>query len=83
MPDAYGPRMTGPFPAPQMPPRYIPRCRHCGFQGPPYIIKKTSAAGWVMFVLLLIVFFPACWVGVVYFKDSYAACAQCGIRMGY
>lgn len=61
----------GPGPAPGV---YCPYCR---MQVAPVMLQRVSAAGWVVFALLLFFCVPLCWIGVL-MKESYTACGQCG-----
>ncbi len=52
------------------------RCSHCGSVVPPITQRRTSKGGWVALVILLILFFPICWIGLLQ-KESYQICGQC------
>jgi hypothetical protein len=56
-------------------------CPFCQTHRPPEVNSKISAAGWVIFVVLLICCFPACFIGL-FIKEDYRVCSQCGIRLG-
>lgn len=56
-------------------------CPYCGSQIRPVLKSEISAGGWVIFVILLLVFFPLCWLGLLV-KDKYRTCRSCGIRLG-
>lgn len=68
-------------PVKSTPPKLKMKCYHCGYKGVPEIHHKISTGGWVTFVVLLLVFFPLCWIGLLIKKDIYV-CAGCGIEMG-
>ncbi len=51
-------------------------CRVCGYNGRPYIERKVSTVGWAVFVALLVLFFPLCWIAV-FIKEDVAKCANC------
>jgi hypothetical protein len=51
-------------------------CRVCGYNGRPYIERKVSTTGWAVFVALLVLFFPLCWIAV-FIKEDVAKCANC------
>lgn len=76
-----------PQPAPVMPqqiyiqngPVYAYRCRYCHSYLPPLTGRRTSTGGWITFAILLVFFFPLCWIGFL-FKQNYRVCGQCGIR---
>ncbi len=53
-------------------------CPYCKAKAPPFIRSKVSAAGWVFFVVVLILFFPLCWIGLL-IRDNYYVCARCGM----
>lgn len=57
------------------------RCPYCDTPAPPEIRTKVSGGGWVVFVVLLLVFFPLCWVGLL-MKDEYRTCYDCGVKLG-
>ena len=74
-------------PAPLYRPQAVPvtsygyRCPNCGTQNFPYIERKISAAGWIVFAVLLVMFFPLFWVGFL-IKEDVKICPVCGIRVG-
>ena len=39
-------------------------------------VKKVSSSGWIVFVILLIFFFPLAWVGLLIKKNVYF-CLSC------
>ncbi|MDQ3798317.1 MAG: hypothetical protein M3384_02605, partial [Acidobacteriota bacterium] len=41
------------------------RCPRCGTQNLPHIERKISTAGWVVFAVLLVVFLPLFWIGLL------------------
>ena len=53
-------------------------CPYCKAKAPPFVRSKVSAAGWVFFVVVLILFFPLCWIGL-FIRDDYYVCARCGM----
>jgi hypothetical protein len=55
-------------------------CPYCGNHAPAIVNSKTATAGWVIFVVLLIIFFPLCWIGF-FFQEQYYVCARCGSRI--
>lgn len=57
------------------------QCPHCSTTQPPRVEEKTSAAGWVLFVALLFVCLPLCWLGILV-KESYKVCNGCGSKLG-
>jgi hypothetical protein len=54
-------------------------CPNCRSSLPPIINTRISTGGWVTFAILLVLFFPLCWVGL-FSKTSYRYCGQCGIK---
>lgn len=59
--------------------RYV-ECSRCGSTAEPYQTTVISDGGWVMFVILLILFFPLCWIGLLMTETRYT-CADCGARL--
>lgn len=39
--------------------------------------KKITTGGWVTFVILLLLFFPLCWIGLL-MRSSHIHCLDCG-----
>ncbi|HOV27974.1 MAG TPA: LITAF-like zinc ribbon domain-containing protein [Pseudobacteroides sp.] len=60
------------------------RCVHCGTEAMPYIKKRVSAGGWVMFIVLLLFCIPLCWLPFVIdaFKEEERFCRGCGLKLG-
>jgi lipopolysaccharide-induced tumor necrosis factor-alpha factor len=60
------------------------RCPFCGHQGPPSTNKKISAAGWILFAVLLMFCIPLCWLPFVVdgCKEEERRCLGCGSRVG-
>ncbi len=56
-------------------------CPYCHYTGPARIGQKIATAGWVFFGVVLILFFPLCWIGLL-MKNNYYACGRCGIALG-
>jgi hypothetical protein len=67
-----------PTPAPA--PAY--QCPRCGSVVPPITKRRVSKGGWAAFVILLILFFPLCWVGLVFQRESYQVCGHCNCELG-
>jgi hypothetical protein len=57
------------------------RCPRCGTQNFPHMVKKISAAGWIVFAVLLVTFFPLFWLGFL-IKEDVKICSMCSIRVG-
>jgi hypothetical protein len=51
-------------------------CPQCGGQMALSPVKKVSSSGWIVFVILLIFFFPLAWVGLLIKKNVYF-CLSC------
>lgn len=47
----------------------------------PITRKKTSGAGWAVFVILIFVCFVLCWVGLLIGEEE-RKCGACGSRVG-
>ena len=54
-------------------------CPYCRSPYPPLTGTRISTGGWVTFGILLVFFFPMCWLGLL-FKTPYQYCGQCGAR---
>lgn len=54
-------------------------CPYCRSPMPPLTSTRVSTGGWVTFVVLLLLFFPLCWIGF-FSKTSYQYCGQCGVK---
>jgi hypothetical protein len=54
------------------------RCPFCGCQQWPVVVSVVSIHGWIAFAILLLVFFPLCWVGL-FFTTTRRRCRVCGI----
>lgn len=55
------------------------RCPRCASQLLPKIERKVSAAGWVTFAVLMVMFFPLFWVGLL-IKEEYRVCPVCKLK---
>jgi hypothetical protein len=56
-------------------------CPSCGEDTPPIIRRKVSPAGWVTFVVLLLLCLPLFWIGLLMTK-GHLYCYGCGIKLG-
>jgi DNA-directed RNA polymerase subunit RPC12/RpoP len=56
-------------------------CYRCGSTYPPVTKTEISQTGWILFVVLLVMFWPLCFIGL-FQKESFQACADCGARVG-
>lgn len=59
---------------------YNYRCPRCGSHLPPCFERKISTAGWVVFAVLLITFFPLFWIGFL-IKEDVRVCPVCSLRL--
>jgi hypothetical protein len=55
------------------------RCPRCGSEEPPWVVRQISAAGWVLFALLLVFFFPLCFIGLL-ITETKRVCRHCGLK---
>ncbi len=68
----------------QMQPNWMSRnyhCPRCGSSLTPRIERKISNAGWIVFAVLLITFFPLFWIGF-FIKEDVRVCPVCNLRVG-
>jgi hypothetical protein len=56
------------------------RCPFCGSTARPLVRRQVSAAGWVVFALLLVFTIIFCFVGLFITEDVYT-CRDCGARV--
>ena len=56
-------------------------CPNCHTQVIPQMVRKISPAGWVVFAVLLVSFFPLFWLGF-FIKEDRKICPICGTRIG-
>ena len=56
------------------------RCPRCASQALPYRERKISSAGWIVFAVLLVFFFPLFWVGFL-MKEDVLVCPVCDFRV--
>lgn len=61
--------------------RMVMTCPYCGYTGPDQVKSRVSTGGWITFVVVLLLFFPLCWIGLLIRKD-YSVCGRCGITLG-
>ena len=55
-------------------------CDYCGSTEPPYRTSQISQAGWIVFALMLVFFFPLFWIGLLMTETQYT-CRDCGRRL--
>lgn len=58
------------------------RCPNCGTHYLPVIERRISTAGWITFAILLVVFFPLFWIGLL-MKEDVSVCPVCKFRLNY
>jgi hypothetical protein len=56
------------------------RCPNCMSQFLPRIDRRISTTGWIVFGVLLVVFFPLFWVGLL-IKEDVQVCPSCNVRL--
>jgi predicted RNA-binding Zn-ribbon protein involved in translation (DUF1610 family) len=56
------------------------RCPNCMSQFLPRIEKRISTGGWITFALLLVLFFPLFWIGLL-IKEEVHVCPSCNMRL--
>ena len=56
------------------------RCPTCMSQFLPKIERRISTTGWIVFAVLLVVFFPLFWIGLLIKEDVYV-CPSCNARL--
>ena len=57
------------------------RCPHCRSDRRPQMRNEISETGWILFIVLLAVFFPLCWIGLLQ-RENVKYCADCGAKLG-
>ena len=55
-------------------------CPHCMNRFPPLHQRKISTAGWIVFAVLLVTFFPLFWIGLLIREDTWV-CQACNARL--
>lgn len=56
------------------------RCPRCASQAMPKVVRKISTAGWVVFAVLLVMFFPLFWIGFL-IKEDARFCPVCNLKV--
>lgn len=56
-------------------------CQNCMNRYPPRHQRKVSTAGWIVFAVLLVTFFPLFWIGLLIREDAWV-CQICKARLG-
>ena len=57
------------------------QCPRCGSTLTPRFERKISNAGWIVFAVLMITFFPLFWIGLL-IKEDARVCPICNLRVG-
>lgn len=55
-------------------------CPRCSSQLFPRFERKISTAGWIVFAVLLVTFFPLFWIGLL-IKEEVRVCPVCNLRI--
>jgi DNA-directed RNA polymerase subunit RPC12/RpoP len=56
-------------------------CPYCGTDEPPLTREEIGQTAWILFAVLLLVFFPLCWLPFVCMKERHRVCSECGARL--
>jgi RNA polymerase subunit RPABC4/transcription elongation factor Spt4 len=57
------------------------RCPHCGSGYMPNLERRISTNGWIVFGVLLVIFLPLFWIGLL-IKEDVRVCPSCRKRIG-
>ena len=55
-------------------------CDRCGSTARPYRTQVITEGGWILFAVLLVFFFPLCWIGLLMTETEWR-CADCRARL--
>ncbi|MGI9037118.1 MAG: LITAF-like zinc ribbon domain-containing protein [Pyrinomonadaceae bacterium] len=83
LPNRAAPNFAPPMPMTNYRPAamtYGYRCPRCGTQNFPRLERKVSTAGWVVFAVLLVMFFPLFWIGLL-IKEDVKVCPVCNLTI--
>ena len=56
------------------------RCPRCASQVFPTTVRKISTVGWIVFAVLMVLFFPLFWLGLL-IKEDVRVCPACNLRI--
>lgn len=56
-------------------------CPFCHTDAMPLVRSQISTAGWIVFVVLLLLCFPLCLIAL-FIKEDFRVCSRCGIKLG-
>jgi len=56
------------------------RCPHCMSPYSPRMERRISTAGWITFAVLLVLFFPLFWIGLL-IKEDVRVCQTCNSKI--
>lgn len=56
------------------------RCPRCANQMMPRVVKRISTAGWITFAVLMVMFFPLFWIGLL-IKEEVRICPFCNMQI--
>jgi len=77
------PRQTPSAPMEQYQPSYVSAgpftCPNCMSHFPPRTERRISTSGWIIFAVLLVLFFPLFWIGLL-IKEEVKICTVCNAR---
>ncbi len=59
---------------------YASRCPRCANQQIARHERKVSTVGWIVFAVLMVVFFPLFWIGLL-IKEDVQFCSVCNLRL--
>jgi len=59
------------------------KCPVCGHEGTAIAQEQVSMTGWIVFIVLLVVCIPLCWIPFVVsgLKEQVYKCSQCGAKI--
>lgn len=55
------------------------QCPRCSSQTMPRVVKQISTAGWITFAVLMVMFFPLFWIGLL-IKEDVRICPVCSFK---